>query len=65
MQNTSILSVPIAIRIPTDVYFKLESHIKRHAPPGGLLDKEIRSRVNSRARKIIITTVRHDEGRKR
>jgi hypothetical protein len=60
--NTSVKSVPIAIRIPTDVYKVLE---KRARSARNLTEEEVRRGVNIRARKIITDAIRRDIGRKR
>lgn len=59
--NTSSITVPIAFRVPTDVYKTLEKRAKL----AGATEEEVRKGVNIRARNIIVRAVRRDIGRKR
>jgi hypothetical protein len=61
VQNTSIKTVPVAIRLPTDVYKVLENRSKVN----GATEEEVRRGVNVRIKNIITRAVRRDIGRKR
>ena len=61
MPNSSSTTMPIATRLPTDVYEILEARAKK----SGIPESEVRKGVNIRARNIIVKSIRHDIGRDR